>query len=158
MSNESRVAGVGNGPRELTIIRSQLLDATSLVRFGISTRLGGVSPAPLGMNLSFRVGDADENVITNRNMFFGELGISLQQIASPMQVHGGMVRNAYHPGEYADCDALVTGVLEVSTFVYLLRTVFRSFCLIRRRGLWPWSMQDGVEPRRELCETRCRRS
>jgi len=47
----------------------------------MSTRLGGVSPAPLGMNLSFNVGDNEANVKQNRELFFGSLDIKLDELA-----------------------------------------------------------------------------
>jgi len=73
-----------------------------------STRKGGVSPAPLGLNLSFKVGDDAANVRKNRELFFGPLGIPLDRLAIPGQVHGGTVRRAENPGDYPETDALVT--------------------------------------------------
>lgn len=60
------------------------------------------------MNLSFKVGDAQENVIRNRLMFFGGLGIPTDRLAIPGQVHGTSVRFAKDPGEYPETDAIVT--------------------------------------------------
>jgi len=73
-----------------------------------STRNGGVSPPPLGMNLSFRVGDDPSNVRKNRELFFGALGIPPDLIAAPGQVHGTTVRRVDEPGEYPETDALVS--------------------------------------------------
>ena len=73
-----------------------------------STRRGGVSPAPLGMNLSFRVGDDPENVKKNRELFFESLGVPLDRLAIPAQVHGSTVRIAEKPGDYPEADALLT--------------------------------------------------
>ena len=73
-----------------------------------STRRGGVSPLPLGMNLSFKVGDAQENVTRNRLMFFGGLGIPPDRLAIPGQVHGTSVRVVKNPGEYPETDGLLT--------------------------------------------------
>ena len=75
-----------------------------------STKIGGVSPEPYGMNLSSHVGDTRENVAKNRRMFFAELGVPegtravyQNQIHSTNMtvVHGGegIVRNS---------DALIT--------------------------------------------------
>lgn len=74
----------------------------------MSTRKGGVSPEPLGMNLSFNVGDAEENVRRNRELFFGALQIQLEELATQRQVHSSNVRIAQQPGSYPDCDALIT--------------------------------------------------
>ena len=75
---------------------------------GFSTRSGGVSPPPLGMNLSFRVGDDPSNVRKNREIFFGALGIPPERIAVPGQVHGTTVRRVEEPGEYPETDALIS--------------------------------------------------
>ena len=101
----SEVKGKG-----ITIMHSRLLESGLNVRFGMSTRLGGVSPQPWGMNLSFRVGDDEENVLRNRNLFFGSLGIGQDHLAIPSQVHGNRVRTVTCAGEYENCDALITNV------------------------------------------------
>jgi hypothetical protein len=74
----------------------------------VSTRIGGVSPSPLGMNLSFRVGDRDENVRQNRELFFGSLGVRTADLAIPGQVHGTTVLRVDAPGSYPESDALST--------------------------------------------------
>jgi YfiH family protein len=72
------------------------------LQFGMSTRVGGVSPATLGMNLSFSVGDDEANVKQNRELF------RLNELAIPRQVHSATVVRAHAPGSYAECDALIT--------------------------------------------------
>jgi YfiH family protein len=69
-----------------------------------------VSPPPLGLNLSFRVGDDPANVVRNRGIFFGGLGIPLASLAIPGQVHGSTVLLVDRPGEYPETDALITSV------------------------------------------------
>lgn len=90
------------------LIRSKLLSAFPQLTHGISTRLGGVSPEPYGMNLSFSVGDDEKNVLENRKRFFGSLNIPLGRIAKPNQVHGDTVLSVTTSGEYDSCDALIT--------------------------------------------------
>jgi len=97
----------------MTVIRSSILCSNPIVQFGFSTRLGGISPSPLGMNLSFHVGDESANVVKNRELFFGNLGIELTTLAIPMQVHGNTLRYVDAPGSYSQCDALVTDVPNV---------------------------------------------
>lgn len=80
-----------------------------------STRNGGVSPPPLGLNLSFRVGDDPANVRRNREVFFGALGIPGKRLAIPGQVHGSTVRRVNTPGEYPETDALISS--EVGLFL-----------------------------------------
>lgn len=74
----------------------------------MSTRSGGVSGGGLGMNLSYRVGDAPENVSANRLQFFEALGVSPASAAYPIQCHSNRVRIVHSPGEYPDCDALIS--------------------------------------------------
>lgn len=93
---------------QLPILRAECFKKHSAIQFGMSTRKGGVSPAPLGMNLSFSVGDTEENVRRNRELFFGALQIRLEELATQRQVHSGNVRVVQQPGNYPDCDAMIT--------------------------------------------------
>ena len=74
----------------------------------MSTRHGGVSPEPLGMNLSFRVGDEQSRVEENRKRFFGRLGIDPERIATARQCHSASVAYAKDPGVYEAVDGLIT--------------------------------------------------
>ena len=94
-------------------VRSRLLSSFPTIRYGISSRAGGVSPEPYGMNLSLHVGDKRENVITNRGRFFIPLGIGLDRLAVPRQVHGDTARRVQEPGTYESCDALMTNKPEL---------------------------------------------
>lgn len=101
------------------IIVSSLMQSTGLVISAVSTRQGGVSPWPLGLNLSSNVGDTVENVRANRGLFFQKLGILPEQAAIPHQVHSCVVQYANAPGNYPSCDGLVTD----TPGVYLCVTV-----------------------------------
>jgi YfiH family protein len=79
----------------------------------MSTRHGGVSPEPFGMNLSFNVGDKKENVEKNRELFFQALGIRSDRLAFPVQVHGNVVKHAETHLSYAECDGLITDTPEL---------------------------------------------
>jgi len=107
----------GVGSDRVNIIESSLLNATSLVRAGVSTRQGGVSASPLGLNLSFTSNDLGENVLKNRELFFAALGIDPKSLAIPKQVHGNSVRRVDSAGHIGECDALVTDVPGVSLSV-----------------------------------------
>jgi len=78
------------------------------VRFGLSSRQGGRSPFPLGMNLSFNVGDSHENVVENRAQFFRSLGIDESRVAFPLQCHSARVVRVRSAGSYDSSDALIT--------------------------------------------------
>jgi YfiH family protein len=90
------------------IVTSRILASVPRVRFGLSTRHGGVSPEPYGMNLSFAVGDDEHRVKENRERFFESLGIDQESVAIPGQVHSGRVMKVETPGRYPECDGLVT--------------------------------------------------
>ncbi|MGA9364517.1 MAG: peptidoglycan editing factor PgeF [Bacteroidota bacterium] len=94
---------------EIPIIRSRKFSEYPSIAFGFSTRIGGVSPEPLGLNLSFNVGDDRDRVAENRRRFLAVFNIPPDRLAIPKQSHSKTVKRVNHPGEYADCDALVTG-------------------------------------------------
>lgn len=78
---------------------------------GVSSRLGGVSPAPYNsLNLSFGVGDTEVNVWENRRCVKAALGIPV--LASARQVHGNAAWVIDGPldrdTELAGYDALIT--------------------------------------------------
>ena len=74
-----------------------------------STRLGGVSKGPYSsMNLGMSVNDRTENVIKNRELFFGASGIGLQQLVISKQVHDNKVYVADAPIITEGYDALIT--------------------------------------------------
>jgi YfiH family protein len=72
-------------------------------------RIGGVCPDHFAFDLSGKVGDVGANVAENRRRFLGALSIPSDRLAIPRQSHSKNVRRVTHPGEYANCDALVTG-------------------------------------------------
>ncbi len=83
----------------------------------MSTRRGGVSPEPLGMNLSFRVNDDPANVFENRRRLFKALGIDLNNAAIPVQCHSDHIEVVSGPGEYSSSDALITNASNVPLVV-----------------------------------------
>jgi len=85
----------------------------------VSTRQGGVSKDPLGMNLSFSVGDDEASVNENRQRFFSRLGIPVDALAIPRQVHSANVARVGAAGAVAETDALVTN----TPGVYLCVTI-----------------------------------
>lgn len=93
---------------QIHILQAECFKDHPSIQFGMSTRHGGVSRAPLGMNLSFNVGDDESNVKKNRELFFGNLNIRQEELAIPRQVHGNTVNVAAKPGTYVECDALIT--------------------------------------------------
>ncbi len=94
----------------IVVTQSSLLSKFAELKHGISTRVGGVSPEPFGLNMSFSVGDAQGNVEENRRRFFSAVGVDAQRTAIPRQRHTSTIRLAVGPGDYEECDALITDV------------------------------------------------
>lgn len=94
---------------EILVIRSQSFSEHPSIVFGFSTRIGGVSPEPFALNLSFNVSDDPNRVAENRRRFLGVLNIPSGRLAIPRQSHSKTVRRVTHPGECSNCDGLVTG-------------------------------------------------
>jgi len=99
------------------MISSDILARFRNIRFGMSTRHGGVSPEPLGMNLSFRVGDNQKHVEENRRRFFGTLGLDPHHLAVPLQCHSDHVQMVGGAGEYESCDGLITNTADLPLVV-----------------------------------------
>lgn len=78
------------------------------MKFGISTLTGGDGNSPYLFNLSFRVGDNEENVKKNRKIFFDKLGISENQVSYQRQIHSIKSNRVEQPAFYKDSDALYT--------------------------------------------------
>lgn len=90
------------------IIRPKIFQNADIVA-GQSTRLGGISPPPYSsMNLGMSVNDQKENVLKNRELFFGELGIQPEQVVISKQVHGNSIFVATKPIITEGFDALIT--------------------------------------------------
>jgi YfiH family protein len=89
-------------------VESSLFASYRQIRFAMSTREGGVSPKPFGMNLSFHVGDTPENVRENRRRFFDSIGIRPESVAFAGQCHSNRVEVVHMGGFTPKCDGLLT--------------------------------------------------
>ncbi len=80
-----------------------------------STRIGGVSPEPFGMNLSSHVGDEQANVDENRRLFFEAIGIPRgTKAVYQSQVHSANVHIVHgDEGVVRESDALITRAANV---------------------------------------------
>ncbi|MGA2668748.1 MAG: peptidoglycan editing factor PgeF [Ignavibacteria bacterium] len=90
------------------IIRSEKFASFPNLVHGVSTKLGGNTLPPFFNNMSFKVGDDEERVRTNRNKFFSSLGIEQSNLAIPQQIHSDNVMIINTPGYYENTDALIT--------------------------------------------------
>lgn len=74
------------------LLRYPSLEALPGLVHGLSTRRGGVSPAPYhSLNLGLHVGDQPERVIENRRRVTQGLGFGLDDLVLAAQVHGAAV-------------------------------------------------------------------
>lgn len=88
-------------------VRPQIFSPTIIA--AQSTRLGGLSPAPFSsLNLGMSVKDDEKNVLANRELFFGGLGIKPEQLSKTHQVHGNKVLLVNEPGNHNGYDAQIT--------------------------------------------------
>jgi len=74
----------------------------------MSTKPGGSNLPPFYNNLSYKVGDNENTVSSNRHKFFSSLNIDEKNLAVPKQVHSLNVRIIETPGSYPETDALIT--------------------------------------------------
>ncbi|MBX9851866.1 MAG: peptidoglycan editing factor PgeF [Cytophagaceae bacterium] len=88
----------------------------SINRYGevfhyVSSREGGKSEGDIGaLNLSFKVGDRDENVISNREALAKAISVDPSTLIFPLQTHSSNVVSIYTGNEnLEDTDALITG-------------------------------------------------
>jgi purine-nucleoside/S-methyl-5'-thioadenosine phosphorylase / adenosine deaminase len=95
------------------IVTSHVLGSFHDLTHGMSTRTGGVSPGPYGMNLSFKVGDVEANVRRNRELFFERMGVQPDRAVFAGQIHSANIVRVDSPGTYPDCDGLVTNLEKV---------------------------------------------
>ena len=103
--------------QEQSVILPKIFSGYPEVRSGMSTKLGSRSTGRFAMNLSFHVGDDPASVEINRSAFFSRLEIFCSELAIPLQTHSDKVHNVSSPGEYEQCDALVTNVHELALVV-----------------------------------------
>lgn len=92
----------------MRIITSEKFSRFPEIVFGFSTKSGGISPEPFGMNLSVATNDAKENVYRNREIFFNNLGIDLSDVNFQKQIHSTDSVRIESPGFAGDCDATFT--------------------------------------------------
>ncbi len=92
------------------MIQPEIFDKSKVIA-AQSSREGGISPAPFNLlNLGLSVKDDENNVMKNREIFFGGLGIQLNQLAIVHQVHGNNVLIVTEPGRKEEYDAQITNI------------------------------------------------
>jgi polyphenol oxidase len=102
---------------DITFILPALFHEFPEICSGMSTKLGAGTQTDFGMNLSYRVGDDSAVVDQNRTTFFSSFDVKYSQLAIPGQTHSDTVLKVDQPGEYENCDALVTDTKGVALAV-----------------------------------------
>jgi len=93
---------------ELKIIESELFKKFPGLKFGISTKHYDGTEPPFFFNLSYRVGDKNENVRKHRKIFFNELGIDEYRVSFQRQTHSVISHFVTEPKFFEESDALYT--------------------------------------------------
>ena len=101
---------------EQTIIRPAIFSQDTAIRSAMSTKRGHVDDSSSEINHS-RSGGPFPKEEWSRKSFVGFFGITEQELAVPRQTHSGNVRTVERPGEYENCDALITNVPHVAVIV-----------------------------------------
>lgn len=103
----------------VTILRPSIFSLFPDIIAGVSTRQGGVSPAPLGLNTGRQDVDTRENIAENRRRMCEAMGIDVARLATQHQVHGAHSTIVDAPCALDANDALLTH----STNVFLAVSV-----------------------------------
>ena len=104
---------------ETTVIVPEIFSPYPHVYSGVSTKLGSRVMTGFEKNMSCQVGDDPASVDRNRADFLSEVGISKNELAIPLQSHSENVCKVDMPGEYENCDGLVTNAQGVALTVMI---------------------------------------
>ena len=92
----------------MVIIKSLLFSKYDKLIFGFSTKICIERNPPYYFNVSTSVGD-DENIVRkNRELFFQELGLKYENVAIQKQVHEDKINYVAQGGFCGESDALIT--------------------------------------------------
>lgn len=92
----------------MKVIEPELIKKYPELLIAISTKEGGVSPAPYYLNLGLSVGDEEKNVLENRKRFFEFLNIPLDRVVMQKQIHSDNINVVNESCFIKDSDALIT--------------------------------------------------
>ncbi len=90
------------------IIKPYIFNRFTEIIFGFSTKSGNTTNSSFDFNLSYSVGDKDEIVNENRELFFKSIGLSQDNVAYQKQIHSDLVKIVDCPGQNGESDALIT--------------------------------------------------
>lgn len=113
---------ISHQQQDMLWLSSSLLDSSTGIRHGFSTRKGGVSQghlASLNLRGSISSGDSPENVHENYRRFCSALGVDLTRIVLSHQTHSTNIlrvtaadagKGLWAERDYQDIDALITNI------------------------------------------------
>lgn len=91
----------------MKVIAPEFLKKYPGLIIAISTKEGGVSPAPYFLNMGLSVGDEKENVLENRKRFFEYLNIPPERVVTQKQIHSDNINIVSEACFIEDSDALI---------------------------------------------------
>jgi YfiH family protein len=94
----------------MIVIKPYIFKKFPEITFGFSTMIGNNASDKRKFNLSFNVGDDAETVKRNRTLFFGHLGLSVDDVAYQKQIHGDTIKFVSAGGHIGESDAMITSV------------------------------------------------
>ena len=90
------------------ILKPHIFNKFPEIIFGFSTKISGDLKAPYFFNLSYSVGD-DRNIVDkNRQEFFQNLGLSVNDVAYQKQIHSDIIKTVDCAGNNGESDSLIT--------------------------------------------------
>lgn len=92
----------------MRIIYNEIFKQLPEIIFGFSTKVSLNNDSPYGFNISFSVGDDEKTVKENREMFFKEIGLSSEKVATQRQIHSDVITYVDKAGSVGESDALIT--------------------------------------------------
>ncbi len=90
------------------VIKPYIFKRFPEIIFGFSTKSGGDTVSPFDFNLSYSVGDQDQIVDKNRELFFKSIGLSRDSVGFQKQIHSDIINIVECAGENGESDALIT--------------------------------------------------
>lgn len=92
----------------MVIVKSEVFKNHPELIFGFSTKIGGDKKEPYCFNMSLSVGDDENKVKGNRDLFFKALGLETENVAIQNQIHDTGITIVQNGGVYQINDALIT--------------------------------------------------
>jgi len=92
----------------MLILKPHIFKKFPEISFGFITKAGGKKNDLFHFNMSYSVGNKNENVDENRAQFFRQLGLTSNKVAFQKQVHEDKIFVVEKDGNYGESDALIT--------------------------------------------------